>query len=53
MDVSSVEVFFDDGLSVMTCLFFPDEVFQRAIIRSQSGPVEFDHLIVGKVSSIW
>lgn len=53
MDVSSVEVFFDDGLSVMTSLFFPDEVFRRVIIRSQSGPVDFDHLMVGKVSSIW
>jgi fructan beta-fructosidase len=28
LDVSSVEVFFDDGLSVMTSLFFPDEEFQ-------------------------
>ena len=44
---------FDDGRSVMTCLFFPNEVFQRAKIRSQSGPVEFDQLMVGKASSIW
>jgi sucrose-6-phosphate hydrolase SacC (GH32 family) len=53
LDVSSVEVFFDDGLSVMTSLFFPDEIFQQVKIRTRSGTLEVDHLTVGKVTSIW
>jgi len=53
LDVPSVEVFFDDGLSVMTSLFFPDEVFQQVKIRTRSGTLAVDHLTVGKVSSIW
>jgi fructan beta-fructosidase len=53
LDASSVEVFFDDGLSVMTSLFFPDKVYQRVKIQARSGTVEVDHLTVGHVSSIW
>ena len=34
LDVSSIELFFDDGLSVMTGLFFPDQEFSRFKIHS-------------------
>ncbi len=33
-DVASVEVFFDDGLSVMTATFFPTEPFTKAVMGS-------------------
>jgi fructan beta-fructosidase len=38
-DVSSVEVFFDDGVSVMTSLFFPTEDLTRLKVRSNGNVV--------------
>jgi len=53
MDVSSVEVFFDSGSTVMTALFFPDSPYNRIFIESTSGPVKVDSLVVQSLKSIW
>lgn len=52
-DVSSIEVFFDDGVSVMTSLFFPDPVLENLKIYSPSGEIKIDALSVSQLSPIW
>jgi fructan beta-fructosidase len=52
VDVSSVEVFFDDGLSVMTALYFPDEVMSSATLYG-SGQQKVENLSVVNLRSIW
>jgi fructan beta-fructosidase len=53
IDVSSIEVFFDDGTTVTTSLFFPDQKFDRLKIFAASKPITVDSLRIRKVSSIW
>jgi len=53
VDVSSVEVFFDDGTTVMTAIFFPDQEFNRLAILGKSGKIHVDSLVVKEVLSIW
>jgi fructan beta-fructosidase len=50
-DVSSVEVFFDDGLSVMTSIHFPDQRFSK--LKFRGNDVRLESLEVRKLSSIW
>jgi fructan beta-fructosidase len=50
-DASSLEIFFDDGLSVMTTLFFPDEPLSHMQIKSDELKVE--KLQVKQLESIW
>lgn len=52
LDVSSVEVFFDDGLSVMTSLFFPDEVLSTGSISAPAS-TQIDVLEVKPLRSVW
>lgn len=52
-DVSSVEVFFDDGLSVMTALFFASQPFDKVIFNSPAGEAKIDSLKVTDLKSIW
>ncbi|MGC1242547.1 MAG: glycoside hydrolase family 32 protein [Chryseosolibacter sp.] len=51
-DVSSLEIFFDDGLTVMTTLFFPDEPLTKMSVRS-AGPLPVENLEVKELHSIW
>ena len=51
VDVSSVEVFFDDGLTVMTGLFFPDEPLSNVRIHSNEATVA--DLSLHKLRSVW
>ena len=53
MDVSSMEVFFDDGLTVMTAVFFPEEDLSQLKIYSPTGVIKVDSLTVSQLSSIW
>ena len=53
MDVSSMEVFFDDGLTVLTALFFPEEDLSQLKIYSPAGVINVDSLTVSQLSSIW
>ena len=50
VDVSSVEVFFDDGLTVMTSLYFPDEKLSRLAFK---GSNRIENLQILPMSSIW
>jgi fructan beta-fructosidase len=51
-DVSSVEIFFDGGLTNLTGLFFPDEPFTRYRIISR-GSLLIDRLEGRKLRSVW
>jgi fructan beta-fructosidase len=51
-DVSSIEIFFDDGLTVMTSLFFSDEPLSEMTIRS-AQPIRVENFQVKELKSIW
>lgn len=53
LDVSSIEVFFDDGVTVMTSVFFPEQDFNQLKIHSQSGPIRVNFFEVKQLSSVW
>jgi fructan beta-fructosidase len=52
-DVSSVEVFLDDGLSVMTSIYFPDKKLTDLTIRTKKSPVKLHNLTVKQLKSVW
>jgi sucrose-6-phosphate hydrolase SacC (GH32 family) len=51
-DVSSVEVFYDDGLNVFTSNVFPNEDYTKLSI-SANDKVKFSDVRVRQVNSIW
>jgi fructan beta-fructosidase len=53
IDASSVEVFFDDGLTVLTSIFFPDENFNHLKISNAEKSIRIDSLEIKQFSSIW
>jgi fructan beta-fructosidase len=53
IDASSVEVFFDDGLSVLTSIFFPEENFTHLKISNAEKSIKIDSLEIKQLSSIW
>jgi len=52
-DVSSLEVLFDDGLTVLTAVYFPEEDLSQLKIYSPTGVIKVDSLTVSQLSSIW
>lgn len=52
IDISSVEAFADDGLSVMTELFFPAEPYNKIQVRSADGIV-YKKIEYAALKSIW
>lgn len=52
-DVSSVEVFFDDGLTVMTAIFFPGKPYSDLRINPGKENFKIRKLSVRPVSPIW
>jgi len=52
IDVSSVELFADNGKTVMTEIFFPEKPFDQMHIESTQGIV-IKNLIYSKLKSIW
>jgi fructan beta-fructosidase len=51
-DVSSVEAFFDDGTSVLTNIFFPDENYNR--VHMLAKPVlKIDSLKIEQLMPVW
>jgi fructan beta-fructosidase len=52
-DKSSVELFADDGRSVMTDIFFPNEDFTEMHLYIENGSVEFKGGVVHELKSIW
>ncbi len=51
-DVSSIELFADDGLSVMTEIYFPSKPYDRIKLQSENG-MEIDNLIYTAYKTIW
>jgi fructan beta-fructosidase len=51
VDVSSIEVFFDEGLTVMTSLYFPDQPLTGMRIKSTQPLKAF--VEVNQLNSIW
>lgn len=52
IDVSSVELFADDGLTVMTEIFFPNKTYNKLHIQSPDGIV-IEKLEYSRFKSIW
>ncbi|MEO5979581.1 MAG: glycoside hydrolase family 32 protein [Chryseolinea sp.] len=53
VDVSSVEIFFDEGVTVMTSIFFPDTVMSKVSLVPKASPLQADSISVEMISSIW
>lgn len=51
-DVSSVEVFFDNGLTVMTALFFPEVPLTKMKIKAPEA-LTVENLEIKQLHSIW
>ncbi|WP_440894687.1 glycoside hydrolase family 32 protein [Amphibacillus sp. Q70] len=47
LDASSIELFADDGLSVLTSLIYPNQPYQKLVITSEKGNLE---IITGQIS---
>jgi fructan beta-fructosidase len=52
-DVSSLEFFLDDGLTVMTAIFFPDSIMDRLHIVGSSDELGLKSLEFGAIKRIW
>jgi fructan beta-fructosidase len=52
IDVSSVELFADNGLTVMTSIFFPHKTFSQLQIQSNKGAI-IKNLKLLPLKSIW
>jgi len=52
VDVASVELFADNGLTVMTGIFFPNKTFNKAVIRSNDA-FPINQLHYTRFKSIW
>jgi sucrose-6-phosphate hydrolase SacC (GH32 family) len=53
IDVSSVELFAEDGRVVMTDIFFPNEDFSRLTVFAKNGSVKLDSGQLYDLVSIW
>ncbi len=51
-DVSSIELFADDGLSVMTEIYFSSEPYNKIVFQTNSN-VQIDNFIYTAYKSIW
>jgi len=52
IDVSSVELFADDGLTVMTSVFFPNKPYHKLLLHS-TGNARINKLEYSGLKSIW
>ncbi|HEY8934097.1 MAG TPA: glycoside hydrolase family 32 protein [Cyclobacteriaceae bacterium] len=53
VDHSSVEVFADGGLTVMTDLFYPDKVFSKLSLKSWKGETVIKKATLKGIKKIW
>lgn len=53
LDASSLEIFFDDGATAMTVIYFPDENFSDVKIYGKGTQLETDTISVSQLKSIW
>ena len=52
IDASSIELFADDGLTVMTAVFFPNKPYDKMQIKSPDN-LQIKKLLYSKLKSIW
>jgi fructan beta-fructosidase len=52
VDVGSVELFADDGLTVMTDIFFPNQTMDRLSLKSVGG-MKINNASISKIEGIW
>lgn len=52
IDVASIEMFADGGLTCMTAIFFPHETFSKLVMKSP-GNINVAKLDIAQVKSIW
>jgi len=52
VDASSIEVFADNGLSVLTSLFFPHKTYNHLVFKSEKGAI-FENTTLIPLKSIW
>jgi fructan beta-fructosidase len=52
-DVASMELFADDGTTVMTEIFFPSEPFSRLAIYGEGGPATLVEGRAWRLEGIW
>ncbi|WP_295675819.1 GH32 C-terminal domain-containing protein, partial [uncultured Mucilaginibacter sp.] len=52
IDASSIELFADNGLSVLTSLFFPHKPFNHLVFKSEKGAI-FENTTLIPLKSIW
>jgi len=52
VDVASIELFADDGLSVMTDIFFPNQIMNKLSVKTAS-PMKLNNVSISKVEGIW
>ncbi len=53
IDVASVELFFDNGVTVMTGIFFPKSNLDKVKMYSTTGTISVDSLQVKEIKRIW
>jgi sucrose-6-phosphate hydrolase SacC (GH32 family) len=53
LDHSSIEIFADGGLSVMTEIFFPSEIFDRVTFFQKGGTAVNQECTIYDLNSIW
>ncbi|MFA9389592.1 MAG: glycoside hydrolase family 32 protein [Prolixibacteraceae bacterium] len=53
IDVSSIEVFVNEGETVMTDIFFPSEPFKQITFQAVNGNIKIEKASVYKLNSIW
>lgn len=53
IDVASVEVFFDNGSTVLTAITFPDEVFKQLNMYGRSSVINTGTIQLNQLKSIW
>jgi fructan beta-fructosidase len=53
LDASSAELFVDDGILVMTSLYFPSENFTRLKLSSKGGSTRLENAEFHELDRIW
>ena len=52
VDAASIELFADEGLSVMTDIFFPNQIMTRLKVKT-STPMKLHDVSISKVEGVW
>jgi fructan beta-fructosidase len=53
IDLSSIELFADNGHTVMTEIFFPDQAYNRVVLFADNGSVQLKEGSLHSLKSIW